>query len=163
MPLMLVNAQFAFADSLKIGVVDVQQILMLAPQVEAINTRLRQEYEPRNQEMMDLNESLEQDQERLDRDQPTMSRVEITQLENGIRMAQRQLERKQEDYDQDLNLKQNQEMGQLVEQIRNKISEIAKNEHFDLILQKDALPYASDQLDITQQVIDQLSEGDNDG
>ena len=158
---MLLNAQFAFADSLKIGVVDLQEILMRAPQMQQINTRLQQEYESRQQEVTSLEETLQQEQQRLYREEATMSQAERTQVEGRIQMTQRELQRKQEDYQQDLTLRQNQEMSQLVEQVKTEISAIAANEDFDLILQKDMLPFANDKFDITQEVIEKLSKNDD--
>ncbi len=61
----------------------------------------------------------------------------------------------QQEMREDLNLRRNEELGNLQKIISNAIIEMAKQENFDLIVQ-DAV-YASSQIDITDAVLDKLN------
>ena len=147
----------AAAEKLKIGVVDIQQILQQAPQVKTINERLEKKYNNRQQEIVKLQEALKKNMEKLERDGAILSVAEKNTLEENIVTQRRDLQRKGQDYQQDLGREQNQEMQQFFALVKAEIDKVAKKEKYDLILQKDGVPYANDDVDVTAQVMKHLS------
>ena len=56
-------------------------------------------------------------------------------------------------YQQELSTAHNEAMEDFYTRVRAAIATIAKKEHFELVLQKDAAPFAAEKLDVTKQVI----------
>lgn len=61
---------------------------------------------------------------------------------------------------EDLNARQNEEYGLILERVNNAIKIIAEKEGYDLILQLQDSVYRSQRIDITNQVIELLVEQD---
>jgi outer membrane protein len=67
------------------------------------------------------------------------------------------LQRKQREYTEDLNLRRNQELAGLLERANKIIRQIAESERYDLILQEAV--YRSPRVDITERVLKALADG----
>ena len=63
---------------------------------------------------------------------------------------------KQQDYQQDVNLAQSQAMQDFLKKVNDIVKTIATKEKYDIILQKDAVPFSTDKVNITKEVIKQL-------
>ena len=68
----------------------------------------------------------------------------------------RELQRKQREYNEDLNARRNEELQSIVEKTNAVIRAMAEKENFDLIVQEAV--YASSRIDVTEKVIKALSE-----
>jgi len=68
----------------------------------------------------------------------------------------RDFQRKQREFREDLNLRQNEENAAIIEKANKAIKQIAESEKYDLILQD--VVWVSPRLDITERVIKALSE-----
>ena len=69
----------------------------------------------------------------------------------------RDFQRKQREFREDLNLRQNEENAAIIEKANKSIKQIAETEKFDLIVQD--VVWVSPKLDITDKVIKSLSDG----
>jgi outer membrane protein len=83
-----------------------------------------------------------------------MSEVQRRNREREFGELNREFQRKQREFREDLNQRRNEELAQVVEQANRVINQIAEQEKFDLILQ-DAV-YRSPRIDITDKVIKAL-------
>lgn len=145
----------ALAREVKIGFVNVAQVLQEAPQAEAARKRLEQEFAPRDKRLVNQQKELEKLQEKLNRDAAVMSEAERGKLEREILSKQRDLKRAQDEFREDFNIRRNEELGKLQREIFEAIKALAKDEAYDLLL-TDGVVYASDQIDVTEKVKQRL-------
>ncbi len=144
------------AAGLKIGVVNAPKVLELAPQAEAARLRLEQEFSPRDKAMQASQKELKNLEERLARDAAIMSEIERRKLERNIISRKRDLKREREEFTEDLNIRRNEAFEKLRQRVFEVIVNLAKTEKYDLIL-SDGVVFASDNVDITETVIQRLS------
>ena len=156
LPGMFLLISTAQAQNLKIGFVNAAKILDQAPQAVAASSRLEREFAPRKKGLDDAYKGLRRLEERMTRDGAAMSDAERRNLERDILAQQRELNRSQSEFREDLNLRRNEELGKLQRQVYETIVQLAKEQRFDLILNDGAVIYASEQVDITDEVLRRL-------
>ncbi|MFZ0107040.1 MAG: OmpH family outer membrane protein, partial [Thiobacillus sp.] len=89
-----------------------------------------------------------------DKDGVTMSESERKNKERELSNLNRDLQRQAREFREDLNLRRNEELGQIQERARKVVQDIAKAEKFDLIL--DQAVYVDPKSDITDKVMKAL-------
>ena len=149
----LVFCTVAEAQQLRIGYVDMKQVLDNAPQVIAGRARLDQEFRARN-------DAIEMDEMRATAleariQQGDMSAASRLQTERELRDLRRNITRRQEDLRDELSFRRTEEVQSLEEQINVAVQEIAERNGFDLIISSPVI-YASAALDITDMILEQL-------
>ncbi len=154
---LLLMGTMALAKEIKIGFVNVAQVLQESPQAEAAKKRLEQEFAPRDKRLVTQQQELEKLQEKLNRDAAVMSESERAKLEREILSKQRDLKRAQDEFREDFNIRRNEELGKLQRQIFEAIKALAQEEKYDLLL-TDGVVYASEQVDVTEKVKRRLQE-----
>lgn len=154
---LLLQIAVAQAAELKIGFVNAAQILDKAPQAELARSRLEKEFAPRDKSLVDAQKSLRSLEEKLARDSAVMGDSERRNLERDILAQQRELKRAQDEFREDFTIRRNEELGSLQRQVYEAIVSLAKEEQFDLIVNDGAVIYASEQVDITDQVLRRLT------
>lgn len=143
----------AFADAAKIGVVDLQKIMQTSSQMKDIQQKLEKEFKPRRDKLVAMEASLKADMEKFKRDSAVMSATQKKDLEKKIISMQQQFERDGQQYQQELSTANNEAMEGLYSKVRSAIAKVAKDEKYDLIVQKDAAPFSADTLDVTDKVV----------
>ncbi len=141
------------AQQLRIGYVDMKEVLDNAPQVIAGRDKLDQEFRSRNNaiEMDELRaEALESRQQQAD-----MNSDNTLQLEREIRELRRNISRRREDLRDELSFRRTEEVQRLEGEINLAVQEIALRNGFDLIISSPVV-YASPELDITELILEQL-------
>ena len=96
-------------------------------------------------------------QEALEKNAVTMSENERRSKEKEFGDLSREFQRRQREFREDLNLRQNEENAAVIERANRAIKQIAESDKFDLILQD--VVWVSPRLDITERVIKALSDG----
>ncbi len=154
--LMLVSmtiAAPAWADT-KIGFVNTERLLREAPLSVAAQKKLEREFAARDQELQKLAKQARDLQAQLDKDGVTMSETERRNKERDLGNLNRDLQRQGREFREDLNLRRNEELGQIQERARKAIQDIAKAEKFDLIVEQAV--YVDARTDITDRVMKAL-------
>lgn len=152
-----VFATAVFADQAKIGVVDLQKIMQTSSQMKDIQQKLEKEFKPRRDKLMAVEHGLKDDMEKFKRDSAIMTANQKKDLEKKIVSTQQQFERDGQQYQQELSTAHNEAMEALYAKVRSAIGKTAKDEHYDLIVQKDAAPFSNDTLDVTDKVMKAIS------
>ncbi|SMB25718.1 Outer membrane chaperone Skp (OmpH) [Sterolibacterium denitrificans] len=152
---MLLGAGAAHAQ-LKIGYVNTQRILVDAPQAAKAKQKIEREFERRSQDLQRLAKQLQSLQEAVEKNAVTMSEAQRRNKEREFGELSREFQRRQREYREDLNLRQNEEMAAIFDRLSKAINFIAESEKFDLILQEAV--YASPRIDITDRVIKALGD-----
>jgi len=141
------------AQQLRIGYVDMKQVLDNAPQVLAGREKLDLEFRPRN-ETIEFQERQVQDME--DRLQlGDLSEDARIRLDRELREMRRNVNRQKEDLRDELSFRRTEEVQKLEDQINQAVQAIARDNGYDLILSSPVV-YADPSLDITQLILDQL-------
>jgi outer membrane protein len=146
-----------FADWAKIGVVDLQKIMQTSSQMKSIQEKLEKEFKPRRDKLVAVEASLKSDMEKFKRDSAIMSATQKKELEKKIVSTQQQFERDGQQYQQELSTAHNEAMEGLYTKVRAAIGKIAKDEKYDIIVQKDAAPFSTQALDVTDKVIKEIN------
>lgn len=152
---MLLGAGVAHAQ-FKVGYVNTQRILVDAPQAAKAKQKIEREFERRSQDLQRLAKQLQGLQESMEKSAVTMSEAQRRGKEREFGELSREFQRRQREYQEDLNLRQNEEMAAIFERLSKAINYIADSEKFDLILQEAV--YASPRIDITDRVIKALND-----
>lgn len=143
------------ADEVKIGFVNIQRIVRDAPAAIKAARKLDQEFGRRDAQLQALAKDIKARQESL-RAASSLSESARQQKEKELAELSRDIQRKSEQFQEDLNIRQNEENAALIERANNAIRQIANTENFDVILQ-DAVA-VGDRIDITDKVIKALSD-----
>jgi len=146
----------AFADWAKIGVVDLQKIMQTSSQMKQIQQKLEKEFKPRRDKLVAMEGQLKKDMEKFKREASVMSQTQKKDMEKNILKAQQNFERQGQQYQQELSSAHNEAMEELYGKIRKAISKVADADKYDIVLQKDAVPFSSTKLEITDAVIKNL-------
>ncbi|MDH3689669.1 MAG: OmpH family outer membrane protein [Gammaproteobacteria bacterium] len=145
-----------YGQALKVGYVDAVTILDKAPQAEEALKQLENEFGPRDQELRNMRDDIQQLEDKLKKDSLVMSDADRRDSEREVRDLKREFQRSNQEFREDYNLRRNEELAKIQRRVTEIILEIAKSENYDLILQDSV--YVSEKLDITQRVLDRLSE-----
>jgi outer membrane protein len=139
--------------NLKIGVISVARLVEQSPQLETVQKKLEEEFGPRQRDIAAMQTKLRTQTETFQRDAPVMGEPERVNLERQIRDAQRELERTQNVYLEDLNLRRNEELGTLQRDVLQKAQEYARAQKFDLLLADQSVIFGSTAVDVTEAVL----------
>jgi outer membrane protein len=145
------------AAELKIGYVNTQRIFRDAPAAQKAGKKLEGEFARRDQDLQRMAKQLKDTQETLERNAVTMAESERRAKEKEFAELSREFQRRQREFREDLNLRQNEENAAVIEKANKAIKQIAEAEKYDLILQD--VVWVSPRLDITDRVIKALADG----
>jgi outer membrane protein len=151
------SAGLAQAQEMKIGYVNSERILREAQPAKAAQAKLEAEFSKRQKELGDLGTRLKAAADKLDKDAPTLSETERNRRQREIVEQDRDFQRKQREFQEDLTQRKNEELASVVERANRVIKQIFDQEKYDLILQ-DAVHWSA-RVDITKKVIDALNAG----
>jgi len=143
----------AFAQG-KIGVVQLERIVRDSGPALRAQKKLEAEFARREAELKKVADQLRRMQEELEKDGVTMQEAQRRNKERDINELSRDFQRKQREYQEDVNLRRNEELSQVIEQANRIIRQIAESEKYDIIFQEAA--YANPRIDITDKVIKAL-------
>ena len=141
----------------KIGFVNSQRILNDAPQAARAKKKIEKDFEKRDQELQRLAKQLQGLQEAIDKNAVTMAESERRTKEREFGELNRDFQRKQREFREDLSQRQNEEMAAIFERVNKIIKQIAEAEKYDIIFQEAV--YANPRIDITEKVIKALGDG----
>lgn len=139
----------------KIGVVNVAEVLEAAPQSATAQETLRGEFASREAELSAERDAIAEMEERLQRDGEVMSEENRVALEQDILEQKGDLNRDLAELQEDFTFRRNEELAEIEKDIVAVIQRIAEEGDYDLVI-TDRVLYVSDRIDITDEVIDGL-------
>ncbi len=143
-------------EPLKVGYVNTQRLFRDAPAAVKAAKKIEQEFAKRDQDLQRLAKQVQGLQESLEKGGLTMAEAERRAKEKDLGELSREFQRKQREFREDLNLRQNEENAAIIEKANKAIKQLAENEKYDLIVQD--VVWVSPKLDITEKVIKALSD-----
>ncbi len=142
----------ASAQEVKIGVVSLQAIVERAPQTKAVMDALREEFAPREREIVAKQKEIEDLRAKMQKDLAVMGETERRNAEKNLRDLGRDFERLRSEYQEDSNLRQNEEFGVLQRSVLKEVQDYAQAQGYDLIV-GDGVLYVSSNVNITEDVL----------
>ena len=140
----------------KIGFINSERLFREAAPAKRAQQKLEKEFAGRDAEIQKLSKQVRDLQTVLEKDSVTMPEAERRDKERDLANKNRDLQRMQREFREDLNLRRNEELSAVQERANKVIQQIAADEKFDLIIQD--VVYASPRIDITDRVIKSLAD-----
>lgn len=148
-------SQAAIAET-KIGFVNSDRVMREAAPAVRAQQRLEKEFEKRDQELQRIARDLKSMQEDLERNGPTMADGDRRNKERALGELNRDFQRKQREFREDLNQRRNEELASVLDKANRTVKELAEKESYDIIFQEAV--YANPRIDLTDKVIKALSD-----
>ena len=148
-------SQAAIAET-KIGFVNSDRVMREAAPAVRAQQRLEKEFEKRDQELQRIARDLKSMQEDLERNGPTMADGDRRNKERALTELNRDFQRKQREFREDLNQRRNEELASVLDKANRTVKELAEQENYDIIFQEAV--YANPRIDLTDKVIKSLSD-----
>ncbi len=148
-------AATAYAQDFKFGYVNVDRIIRDSAAAKASTAKLEQEFSRREREIENLRTQLRTASEKFERESPTLSETQRTTRQRQLVDLDRDFQRRSREFQEDLNLRKNEELQQVLERANRVIRQIAEAEKYDLIIQE--MVYINPKHDITDRVINGLN------
>jgi outer membrane protein len=144
----------AVADDYKIGVLHVERLLQQSKAAKAAHDRIEQEFKGRDADIARKEQDVQAATAALAKDRATLSQEELASRERALELRTRDVQRLRQQFTEDLRARQFEELDKLKARLDKVLTQYAKDNHFDLILQ-DAL-FVGRSVDITDDVIKAL-------
>jgi outer membrane protein len=144
----------ALADDYKIGVLHVERLLQQSKEAKAAHDRIEQEFKGRDADIARKEQDVQAATAQLAKDRAALSPEAATSRERALELRTRDVQRLRQQFTEDLRARQFEELDKLKARLDSVLTQYAKDNHFDLILQ-DAL-YVGRSVDITDDVIKAL-------
>jgi outer membrane protein len=146
----------AFADNLKIGIVNLDTVIQKSPLAMSLNESLSNDFKPRQTAVNTAQQKLQSDTEQLIYNGFKLSADDRTKLQQTVNDDRRELDRLSTTLQSDIASAQAKSTQTLMVKLNAVISKIASDGHYDLIQTSNNVLYVNGAVDITQQVITQL-------
>jgi outer membrane protein len=144
----------ALADDYRIGVLHVERILQQSKAAKAAHDRIEQEFKGRDADIARREQDVQSATAQLAKDRATLPPDQMTSRERALELQTRDAQRLRQQFAEDLRARQFEELDKLKARLDQVLTQYAKANHFDLILQ-DAL-FVGRAVDITDDVIKAL-------
>ena len=145
----------AQAQELKIGYVNGERVLREAAPARAAQAKLEAEFSKREKELNDQLTRLKSTADKFEKDAPALAEAERSRRQRELVEADRDLQRKRRELNEDLNQRKNEETASVLERTNKVIKQIFDSEKYDLIVQD--VVFAGPRVDITDKVIKALN------
>jgi len=149
----------AQAVEMRIGVVDTERILRESAPALKSEKKIEKEFSTRDQEIKGILKQAKELQQALEKDGGKAD-GEHRSKERELANLNANLQRLQREFREDLNLRKNEELAQVLERANKAIQAIAESEKFDLVIQEAV--YRNPKIDITEKVLQYLANDKSD-
>lgn len=152
---LLLAADFAAAQGMKIGFVSIARIQRESVQAQRANEAMKKEFGPRERQIIELQQQIKADQERYDQGRTSMSQAELKTLGASIASRMRESDSMVYSLTAEIEQRRKERMARLFEDANAAIKGIAEGEKFDLIVHEAA--YARSAVDLTDRVLKEMA------
>jgi len=145
----------AMAQDFRVGFVNTDRIFREANLAKTAQTKLEQEFSRREKEIQTLASQLKSASEKFEREAPTLAESQRVARQRQLVEQDRDFQRKQREFQEDLNLRKNEELQGVLERANRVIKQVAEAEKYDLVIQEAV--YINPKHDITDKVLNGLN------
>ncbi|CAG9181009.1 OmpH family outer membrane protein [Cupriavidus respiraculi] len=147
----------ALAQEARIAAVNSERILRDSQPAKAAQVKLEQEFSKRDRELQDMAQKIKGMADKLDKDTAVLADADRQRRQRELADLDREFQRKQREFREDLNQRRNEELAQVLERANRVIRQIAEQRKYDLIVQEAV--YVNPRIDITDDVMKALNAG----
>lgn len=137
----------------KVGYINTAKVFQAMPQREVALQKIQAEFKDRAQELQQLESDIKAKVEKLKRDASLMSDDEVSQLRVDISQLDSSYKIKGQAFKQATAKREAEENQKLFQIIGDAVNKVAAKEKFDLIIDSQALRFATPEYDISDKVI----------
>ena len=156
--LLLSLLSFGLQAAGKTAYINSKLLLEQSPQAVAANATLKKEFGEREQSLRKLAEGIQQMEQTYQTDSAIMSAEQKKKAEDNILQNKRRFQFEQQSLKEDLQSKQRELLLAVRESVKEVIQEYGKANGYDFIFTDAGIAYASDAVDITQNILDELNK-----
>ena len=153
--MLVLAAACAAAQSLKVGFVNTARIESESVQGMRAIEAMKREFEPREKQILALQQQIKADQERFEKGKTTMPAGELKALEASIANRMREFDQMVYGLNVDIEQRRRERAAKLFEEASAVITSIAEQGKYDLIVHEVAFARAT--VDITNQVLKEMA------
>ena len=146
---------FAQDAGTRVAVVNSEKVFNESNLAKAMQTRLQNEFTKRQNDLRDSAQKIQAAAEKLDKDGAVMSEAERVRRQRELADQDRDLQRKQREFTENLNQRTFEERAKIAEKANLVLRQIAEQRKFDIIIQEAA--FVNPKSDITDDVIKALN------
>ncbi|WP_223789772.1 OmpH family outer membrane protein [Marinicella meishanensis] len=139
----------------KIGYVDMNVLISQSPQILDANQTLTTEFEEQNSRISEQEADLQSLEDTISKEGNFMTPDKLLELQERARILDRQVRRAKEDLKDAITIRNSQLVDEVQNQIKTVVAEYAQTHGYDAIL-INAILYANDEIDITEEILQQL-------
>jgi outer membrane protein len=147
----------AMAQETRIAAVNSERILRDSQPAKQAQVKLEQEFSKRDRELQDMAQKIKSMADRLDKDTAVLADADRQRRQRELADLDREFQRKQREFREDLNQRRNEELAQVLERANRVIRQLAEQRKYDLIVQEAV--YVNPRIDITDDVMKALNAG----
>ncbi len=148
------------AQATNIAVVNIDKIIKNYPEVARVDSKLRKQFSPQDDRITQQEKALQKKIDELKRNASIMTSVQQADMQTDITTQKNNLQLLQSQFTQDLQAAQSQSMQTILASINKAVVKVAKQYHYEIVLQKSRTIYISSSVDISNKVIAALNGSD---
>lgn len=123
-----------------------------------IESELKKEFADQQQKLVKMQEELQGMSEKLDSDADIMSESEVEKMQETFAEKQMEFQQLSLEYNEAYNKRGNEVFQKLIDKVQTASAEIAKDKGYEIVVQRGAVLYADDKLDITEELIKKIQD-----
>ena len=150
-------ACMAQAQDFKIGIVNTDRILRDSNVAKTAQAKLESEFLKREKDLNEAINAFKGAADKFERDAPTLSEAQRLAKQKQLVEQDRDLKRRQREFQEDLGARKNAENQMLFEKAGRAVKQVAETEKYDLVIQE--VVYSNTRHDITEKVLKILNSG----
>ena len=141
----------------KVGVINIRQAIASTAEGKQAGAELQSQFAPRQSELEAMNKTISDVRQRLDAGGQKLSPEETARLTRQGELLTRQMQRKQDEYQEDVNAAQSEVFDRIGRKMVDVLDRYARENNFNVILDSSAqntpILFASTNIDITQDIV----------
>lgn len=141
-------------ERVKIGYIDIQRVIAESQAGKRARDRFQAQVKKAEGDLLKERQDIERLKSDLDKKGPLLKDDERRNLEADLQKRSVSLQRSMADHQQDLQVKNNEMMSEILKELEKIVNEVGKAEKFTLILERSQILYSDQGIDITSKVIE---------
>lgn len=143
------------AQEFKIGFINTDRIFRDANSAKTAQAKLEQEFQRREKELNDQGAVIKAAADKLEKEAPTLAEAQRNSRQKQLTDQDREFQRKRREFQEDLNVRKNEELQIVLERANKVVKQVAEAEKYDYVLQEAV--YVNPKHDITEKVLKVLN------
>lgn len=150
----------AYAEEVKIVVVDLQQVIAKSELGKSARTKLQNDMNNAKSKLSKEAQAIKAMELKVQKQASLLSKSAMAEKLEEFEEKKKDLQRKSEDEEEELKIKNSKYIREVVESARSSLSELATEKGYEFVLEKDRgfLIYSDKSIDITQELIERLNK-----